>query len=95
MEGAFYIWREDEIREVLGADAEVFIARYGVRPDGNAPFDPQAEFVHKNLLFTAKPIEEIVATTGLSVDEVEAVIAAKQGSPARSSIVETTPASGR
>ena len=72
MEGAFYIWREDEIREVLGADAEVFIARYGVRPDGNAPFDPQAEFVHKNLLFTAKPIEEIVATTGLSVDEVEA-----------------------
>jgi len=72
MEGAFYIWREDEIREVLGADADVFIARYGVRPDGNAPFDPQAEFVHKNLLFTAKPIEEIVATTGLSVDEVEA-----------------------
>ena len=72
MEGAFYIWHEDEIREVLGADAEVFIARYGVRPDGNAPFDPQSEFVHKNLLYTAKPIEEIVAITGGSVDEVEA-----------------------
>jgi uncharacterized protein len=72
MEGAFYIWREDEIRDVLGPDAEVFIARYGVRPDGNAPFDPQAEFVHKNLLYTAKPLEEIVATTGLSLDEVEA-----------------------
>jgi uncharacterized protein YyaL (SSP411 family) len=71
-EGAFYIWREDEIREVLGGEAEVFIARYGVRPDGNAPFDPQSEFVHKNLLYTAMPIEEIAATTGLSVEDVEA-----------------------
>jgi uncharacterized protein YyaL (SSP411 family) len=72
MEGAFYIWREQEIRDVLGADAEVFIARYGIRPDGNAPFDPQAEFVHKNLLYTARPIEEIAATTGMSAVEVEA-----------------------
>jgi uncharacterized protein YyaL (SSP411 family) len=72
MEGAFYIWREDEVREVLGADADIFIARYGIRPDGNAPFDPQSEFVHKNLLYTAVPIEEIAATSGLSADEVEA-----------------------
>jgi uncharacterized protein YyaL (SSP411 family) len=74
MEGAFYIWREDEIREVLGPDAEVFIARYGVRPDGNAPFDPQNEFVRKNLLYTASPIEEIAATTGLSIEDVEAAL---------------------
>jgi uncharacterized protein YyaL (SSP411 family) len=74
MEGAFYIWREDEIRDVLGPDADVFIARYGVRPDGNAPFDPQSEFVHKNLLYTAKPVEEIVATTGVSVEDVEAAL---------------------
>jgi uncharacterized protein len=75
MEGAFYIWPEDEIRDVLGPDADVFIARYGVRPDGNAPFDPQSEFVHKNLLYTARPIEEIAAATGVSVDEVEASLA--------------------
>src|SRR5262245_15018416 len=74
MEGSFYIWHEDEIREVLGADAEVFIARYGVRPDGNAPFDPQNEFVRKNLLYTARPIEEIAATAGQSVQEVEAAL---------------------
>jgi hypothetical protein len=71
MEGAFYIWREDEIREVLGPDADVFIARYGVRPDGNPPFDPQSEFVHKNLLYTARPIEEIAAVSGLSAEAVE------------------------
>jgi uncharacterized protein YyaL (SSP411 family) len=74
MEGAFYIWRENEIREVLGPDAEIFIARYGVRPDGNAPFDPQSEFVHKNLLYTARPIEDIAAATGLSAQEVEAAL---------------------
>ena len=44
MEGAFYIWRDDEIQEVLGADADVFRARYGILPDGNAPADPQGEF---------------------------------------------------
>jgi uncharacterized protein len=71
MEGAFYIWREDEIRDVLGLDADVFIARYGVRPDGNAPFDPQAEFTHKNLLYTAHSLEEVASSTGRSVDEVE------------------------
>jgi uncharacterized protein YyaL (SSP411 family) len=72
MEGAFYIWREDEIRELLGPEADVFIARYGVRPDGNAPFDPQNEFTHKNLLYTARPIEDIASSFGRSVGEVEA-----------------------
>jgi hypothetical protein len=72
MEGAFYIWREEEIREVLGDEAAVFIARYGVRPDGNAPFDPQNEFTHKNLLYTARPLEDIASSTGQSVGEVEA-----------------------
>jgi uncharacterized protein YyaL (SSP411 family) len=71
MEGAFYIWREDEIRDVLGAGADVFIARYGVRPDGNAPFDPQNEFTHKNLLYTARPLEDIASSLGLSVADVE------------------------
>jgi uncharacterized protein YyaL (SSP411 family) len=75
MEGAFYIWREDEVREVLGPEADIFVARYGIRPDGNAPFDPQSEFVHKNLLYTARSIEEIAASTGLSAADVEASLA--------------------
>jgi uncharacterized protein YyaL (SSP411 family) len=71
MEGAFYIWREDEIREILGGDADVFIARYGVRPDGNAPFDPQAEFTHKNLLHTARALQDVAEAAGRSPEEVE------------------------
>jgi uncharacterized protein YyaL (SSP411 family) len=74
MEGAFYIWRDDEIRDALGADAEVFRLRFGILPDGNAPFDPQAEFTHKNLLYTAQSIEEIASTTKQSAVDVAAAL---------------------
>jgi len=70
MEGAFYIWREDEIREVVGPDADAFIARHGILPDGNAPFDPQAEFTHKNLLYTARSLDDVASSTGRAVEEV-------------------------
>ena len=70
MEGAFYIWRDEEIQEILGDNAPVFRARYGILPDGNAPADPQGEFTHKNLLYTARSIEDVASITGRSVDEV-------------------------
>jgi uncharacterized protein len=78
-EGAFYVWAEPELREQLGADAEAFCQRFGVRPDGNAPFDPQEEFTGKNLLYTAKSLEDIAAATGTTVAEVEAALARSRG----------------
>jgi uncharacterized protein len=75
MEGAFYIWRDDEISDALGADADVFRLRFGVLPDGNAPFDPQGEFTHKNLLYTAHTIEEIASATERSPLDVAAALA--------------------
>ena len=71
-EGAFYIWPDSEIGDVLGDDADVVRLRYGILPDGNAPFDPQNEFIHKNLLYTARSIEEIASMTGRSQDSVVA-----------------------
>ena len=79
MEGAFYIWRDDEIIAALGNDADVFRIRFGVLPDGNAPFDPQNEFVHKNLLYTARSLDEIVSATAKPRDEVEAALARARG----------------
>jgi uncharacterized protein YyaL (SSP411 family) len=64
MEGAFYIWRLDEVRELLGDDSRAFERRYGMLPDGNAPFDPQNEFTGKNLLYTAHGIAEIAEELG-------------------------------
>jgi hypothetical protein len=73
-EGAFYIWRDDEIGTALGDDAAIVRMRFGVLPDGNAPFDPQNEFTRKNLLYTAKSIEEIGSATGVTSDQVEAAL---------------------
>jgi uncharacterized protein len=78
MEGAFYIWRDEEIGELLGADADVFRVRFGVLPDGNAPFDPQNEFVQKNLLYTARGIDEVMAATAKSRDEIDAALVRAQ-----------------
>jgi uncharacterized protein len=75
MEGAFYIWRDEEIGELLGDDADIVRIRYGILPDGNAPFDPQNEFVHKNLVYTARGIDEVSAATARSREEVDAALA--------------------
>src|SRR6185437_16227650 len=58
-EGAFYIWSDEEIGAVLGADADIARRRFGIEPGGNAPQDPQGEFTGKNLLYTAQSIEEV------------------------------------
>ena len=78
-EGAFYVWTAVDIRTQLGADADVFELRYGVLPNGNAPFDPQNEFVNKNILYTAQSIADIARTTGKPAGEVaESLMRARQ-----------------
>jgi uncharacterized protein len=79
MEGAFYIWSDEEIGELLGDEAGVFRARYGIRPDGNAPADPQGEFTGKNLLYTAQALEDVATSTGRAVDDVEASLRRSRG----------------
>jgi uncharacterized protein YyaL (SSP411 family) len=79
MEGAFYVWTAEDIRKQLGADAEIFELRYGILPNGNAPFDPQNEFVNKNILYTAQSIADISRRTGKPAGEVaETLMRARQ-----------------
>jgi uncharacterized protein YyaL (SSP411 family) len=49
-EGRFFVWSEAEIRKLLGADADAFIAHYGVSPSGN--------FEGENILCVPDPSEE-------------------------------------
>jgi uncharacterized protein YyaL (SSP411 family) len=35
VEGKFYVWTDDEVRDVLGDEADVALAWYGFRPGGN------------------------------------------------------------
>jgi uncharacterized protein YyaL (SSP411 family) len=65
-EGAFYVWRKDEIEQVLGArEADLFCRRYGVTDAGN--FENG-----ENVLHAAAPIERLSEDFGASPAELEA-----------------------
>ena len=53
-EGKFYVWQTAELDELLGDDAELVKARYGVTPAGN--------FEGHNILFVAHSVSELAAT---------------------------------
>ena len=69
-EGAFYVWEDREIGDVLGDAAEVFDLRYGVLRDGNAPADPQGEFRGKNLLYVSRSLDEVARLARRTAPEV-------------------------
>ena len=73
-EGAFYLWDEQEIRALLGEDAEIVVQRFGIRPAGNAPEDPHGEFTGKNVLYVATSPEEIAGRLGRAAADVGAAL---------------------
>ena len=83
-EGAFYVWSAAEIDRLLGADAPIVRKRFGVEDNGNAPSDPQGEFIGMNHFYLAQTIEEVATRTNHSVDEVMAAL-----TRARTTLFET------
>jgi uncharacterized protein YyaL (SSP411 family) len=73
-EGAFYLWRANEIDALLGDDAAIVKLRFGIEPNGNAPHDPQQEFTGRNLLYVARSIDDIVGLTGRNRDDVVRIL---------------------
>ena len=69
-EGAFYLWRADEIDALLGEDAAIVKSRYGIEPDGNAPHDPQQEFTGKNLLYVVRSIDDLATQSRKTPAEI-------------------------
>ena len=58
-EGAFYIWRQQEIEEALEPRvAGMFCYRYGVEAGGNVEDDPHGEFRGSNILYQAHAVED-------------------------------------
>jgi uncharacterized protein YyaL (SSP411 family) len=88
-EGAFYLWTEAELDALLGGDSDVVKRRYGIKAAGNAPVDPQQEFVGKNILYVARDVDDLATETGTDEYSVEsslsrarlAMFAARLGRP--------------
>ncbi len=75
-EGAFYLWRADEIDAAVEprADADIIKRRFGIEPDGNAPIDPQQEFTGKNLLYVARSVDDLAQEAGKSAAAIVDVL---------------------
>lgn len=65
-EGAFYVWTPAEIRAAVpdDTDAELFIDRYGITPDGN--------FEGQNVLVEASALDSLAEEYDLGIDDVVA-----------------------
>jgi uncharacterized protein YyaL (SSP411 family) len=68
-EGKFYLWREPEIRSLLGDSADLYIAAYGIEKGGN--FHGDEGTVHANILHVTKTPAELAAERKLPQSDVE------------------------
>jgi uncharacterized protein YyaL (SSP411 family) len=67
-EGKFYVWRRDQVKEILGKEKGTpFCAYYGVTPQGN--FEGGA-----SVLNIASSLEKISQLYGISIPELEEVL---------------------
>ncbi|HEX2152637.1 MAG TPA: thioredoxin domain-containing protein [Acidimicrobiia bacterium] len=62
VEGKFYVWSHDEFVDVVGDDAPVAAAYFGVTPQGN--------FEGANILHRARGVGEVAADFGIEADDV-------------------------
>jgi len=67
-EGAFYVWSAAELRAVLGSEATVIVAHFGVEENGNvaAALDPQHEFQGKNILAQRGALAQTAVKLGIT-----------------------------
>ncbi len=74
-EGAFYVWRHDEIKKILGEDdSKFFNYHFGIKAEGNVSIDPLGEFQGKNILYIDRNLEETAEYFKTTIPEAEAVI---------------------
>lgn len=66
VEGKFYVWNKSEIEDILGADAEVFCAFYGVSEAGN--------WEGHNILWRPHDETEFSQSQGLGIKELQQLL---------------------
>jgi uncharacterized protein YyaL (SSP411 family) len=67
IEGKFYLWTTDEIRQVLSEeDAELAITAFNATEAGNFSDPGVGEGAQKNILYLARPMPELAGEFGLS-----------------------------
>jgi uncharacterized protein len=71
-EGKFYLWTQDEIKQVLPTqEADLVYKIFGVKNEGNY-FEPAIGKTGKNILYLQKPIEQTAAELNANIDDLTA-----------------------
>ena len=70
-EGAFYVWNHADFAAVLGPEAPLLAAHFGVGTEGNVPaqLDPQGELAGKNILAARTSLVATARAHGLDPEE--------------------------
>ncbi|MCK9424605.1 MAG: thioredoxin domain-containing protein [Ignavibacteriaceae bacterium] len=69
-EGKFYLWRTEEIRKILGKDADLFINVFQVKEEGNFLEPFKGENHGENILHLLKTIHEFADENNLHSEEL-------------------------
>ena len=70
-DGSYFTWSRDELAAALTLDEfEVVVSRFGVGTRGVMPHDPE-----RNVLFIARPVDEVAHLSRRSVQDVEGLLA--------------------
>jgi uncharacterized protein YyaL (SSP411 family) len=75
VEGRFYVWTEDEIRNVLGAEAYLAVKVFSVTLEGNFVEEATKTRTGANILHLKKPLAEFADELGLPLSELEERVA--------------------
>jgi uncharacterized protein YyaL (SSP411 family) len=71
VEGKFYVWSLDEIRELLSReDAEFFVKIFNVEINGNFFEEAARKKTGKSILYLRKPLSELAGELEISIEEL-------------------------
>jgi hypothetical protein len=76
VEGRFYVWTLEEVREVLGEDAELVIRAHGLTGEGNVVDEATGKRTGANVLGAGEPVSSIAEERGLPAKEVRSRVEA-------------------
>jgi len=70
-EGKFYLWTDEEIKEILGKDqADLIINVFNVKDEGNFSEEASGRKTGNNILHLKKPVAEIASSLNVSEEEL-------------------------
>jgi uncharacterized protein YyaL (SSP411 family) len=67
-EGKFYVWEANEVRSVIGKDADIFCRFFDITEQGN--------WEGKNILRVKTPVEKFAEQNGIAVEELKRIVEA-------------------